>query len=207
MKVITIEVGPLSTNCYILLDEKGNAAVIDPGWDGDLILKRLSEEGASISFVLLTHVHFDHINGLSELGDVKVYIHKNDISAITDENKSLATLFNSALPKFNAIPIPVEDGDKIPFGGSEFTVMHTPGHTMGSCVFIIDSLIFSGDTLFAGNIGRTDLYGGNEADMRCSLKKLYTLEDDYKILSGHGVSSTLLKEKRENRYLSSCSEV
>lgn len=203
MKIITMKVGPLPTNCYIVLDEKGNAAVIDPGGEGASILNRISQENATLSMVLLTHAHFDHIYGLPELGNPTLFLHKEDIPMLTDEEKNLSKAFGLSISGSMPTPTPISDGDQIPFGDDAFTVLHTPGHTRGGCAFLIHSFLFSGDTLFAGEIGRMDCYGGNPADMRKSLERLYLLPGEYQILPGHGPSSTLSREKKENPYLSS----
>lgn len=199
----TIKVGFLATNCYILKNPKnGDAVVIDPGADGILIKSTLREMNARLKLILLTHGHFDHILGLGELrrDGIITAIHGKDASHLTQRD-----MF-SAMLEYDPRPFPpadfffTDDGD-YSLVGFDFTVLNTPGHTPGSCCFIFDDLMFTGDTLFCGGIGRTDFTGGSDEDMQSSLARLSKIPGDYAIYPGHDESSVLSDEKLFNPYL------
>ncbi|MCL5774438.1 MAG: MBL fold metallo-hydrolase [Firmicutes bacterium] len=189
MLIETLVVGFLENNCYILADEDSRSAVIiDPGDNEEDILKTVNEKKFKVEKILLTHGHPDHVGAAeaasSETG-APVYIH--------DEDKKL---FKIKAQK------PVAENDSITFGKYTIKVLHTPGHTPGSVCFLADGKLFSGDTVFAGSVGRTDLPGGSYRDIMKSIKeKILPLSDDVEILPGHGPSSSIKEEKRENPFL------
>ena len=195
MKIITLVLGPLETNCYLVSDERsGLCAVIDPATRSAKILETVQAQGWRVGCILLTHAHFDHTGALKSLHaalpDVPVYVHAQD----TDNNTNMS---NGNLVYTNTYA----DGDTVSCGGLTFRVLHTPGHTPGSVCLQCENALFTGDTLFAGSYGRTDFIGGDDAAMRRSLARLGHLEGDYTVLPGHGESSTLDYERRTNPYL------
>ena len=195
MNIITLVLGPLETNCYLVSDERsGLCAVIDPATRSAKILETAQAQGWRVGCILLTHAHFDHTGALKSLHaalpDVPVYVHAQD----TDNNTNMS---NGNLVYTNTYA----DGGIVSCGGLTFRVLHTPGHTPGSVCLQCGDALFTGDTLFAGSYGRTDFIGGDEAAMRRSLARLGHLEGDYTVLPGHGESSTLDYERRTNPYL------
>lgn len=193
------------SNCYLLTDEKtGEGAVVDPAWYGDALKTAIGN--TKIKYILLTHGHFDHIygvHGLKEASGASVVIHPNDADHLKDPKKSLA---ESNMPQKQTpveADILVNDGDVLFLGDEKITVMHTPGHTMGSVCYIVESdrVIFSGDTLFCMTAGRTDFFDGSDEKMAESLKKLVALEGDFRVLPGHNRETTLESERKRNWYI------
>ncbi len=204
MKIYKFPVGINQTNCYFLVDEPGNkCAIIDPGDEAEKLLKKLSDKELEPVYIIMTHGHFDHIMALDELRDrlhVPAVIHEYDNELLTDARKSLM-IWAGRNEGCRPADILVADGDKIRIGDSVITVMHTPGHTPGSICLLCGSDIISGDTLFKGNIGRYDLYGGDYDSILSSLRKISELDGNYKIYPGHGDTTTLNFEKENNIYL------
>lgn len=201
-KIIKLEVGHLPTNCYIVIDVKKRAVIVDPGDDPDKIKKTLKSENAQLAFILLTHAHFDHIGALGEFKDDLVYVGEDDFDMVTDDSKNFSARFlnggfNLRLKHLKK----VKDGDSISFFGQCFEVISTPGHTEGSCIYKFNDCLFTGDTLMAGDIGRCDLEGGDINKMRDSTRKIAEMDGDYVIYPGHGNSSRLSVEKLSNPYL------
>lgn len=203
MQVVTIEIGAMGENCYIVSSEQGNVVVIDPGGDVEQILRKAEENGWKIQKILLTHGHFDHVSGVKALKDAtgaEIYIHSADREMLTDPQENLAALFGMEyLPVF--ADTVVSEGDRIALDELSFTVLHTPGHTSGSVCYLAERTLFSGDTLFAGSIGRTDFPNGSDLQLSRSLQRLAALEGDYTVLSGHGEKTTLNWERTNNPYL------
>lgn len=195
-------VGPLGVNCYIVADTASKeACVIDPGADGEKIKRFLSKNCLELRFIINTHGHGDHIAANSELG-APVYIHSLDKDCLTDPKKNMSAgifMFEIISPEAARL---LADGDVIRLGSLELKVLHTPGHTKGSISLALDGVIFTGDTLFQGGIGRTDLAGGDEDQILNSIrKKLLVYDDDTVIYPGHGGPSTIGEEKRSNPFL------
>lgn len=194
-------VGSIRTNCYMLVNQNRQAAIIDPGADPDRLLQTLREQQVSPVMVLLTHGHFDHIGAIDAFANCPIYLHKLDRPLVTEGTENYRMAFGErALP--GLLFQFVEDGDRIPFGEYSFDVIHTPGHTPGCCLFrCLNHILFTGDTLFAGEIGRCDLWGSDLNQMRQSIAKIKALDGNDLILPGHGRKSTLQQEKTGNRYM------
>ena len=194
MKHTVMALGAYQTNCYILWDEESDrCVVIDPGYEPERILAEAARLGKTIEAVLLTHGHFDHVGAVRTLAaetDCRVYLQENDLSMP---------------PQFTAGPLYYTDlykeGDVLKLAELTLRVLHTPGHTSGSVCLVTEDAIFSGDTLFEGSCGRTDLPGGDWATILKSLKRLAGMEKDYTVYPGHGPSTTLAEEKRWNPYM------
>lgn len=196
--------GMVYANCYIVKDEEsGDAFVVDPGSYTKRLEAVLSEmKIEKLRYILLTHGHFDHIEGVKMLKENyggEIVIHSEDADCLCDKKKSLASKFFFIQNNVIADKL-VSDGDKLSFGDGEIEVVHTPGHTRGSVCYLICDMMFSGDTLFRNTIGRTDLPGGSFEEIKASLQKLSLLKTDYKVYPGHDVSTTLAAEKKHNPY-------
>jgi hydroxyacylglutathione hydrolase len=195
-------VGPLGVNCYVVADPATkDACVIDPGADGAKIKSFIAKNGLKLGFIINTHGHGDHIAANREFG-VPVYIHSQDKDCLTDPCKNMSRgvfMFDIVSPAASRL---LADGDIIRLGGLELKVLHTPGHTKGSISVALDGAIFTGDTLFQGGIGRTDLTGGDEEEILKSInEKLLVFKDDTVIYPGHGGPSTIGEEKKNNPFL------
>lgn len=198
MLIETFAVGMLSTNCYIVSDEKTKEAIIiDPGIDfvaeAQPIFNYIDKEKLKIQFIINTHGHSDHINGdaiMQKKYAVPICIHQFDAS------------FLEVIEKQGVLSdVLLKEGDIVKFGGINLKVLHTPGHTLGSVCLVGDKILFSGDTLFAGSIGRTDFPESSHLDMGVSLRKLVGLPDGLLVYPGHGEVSLLGREKRLNPFL------
>ena len=198
MKVKLLRVGPIGTNCYILEDDQTNlAAVIDPGDEPELIQEALEKEGVEVRYLLLTHGHYDHTTAVPALHRVypqaDIYIHQ------ADANGAGSTLFPLA-GEVDDLKL-YDEGDVIRLGDHEIQVLHTPGHSTGSVTLKVEDVLFTGDTLFAGSCGRTDLRGGSYEQIMQSLKRLGELKGDFHVCPGHEATSTLERERRSNPFL------
>ena len=198
----TLPMGPLQTNCFIVHRSGSPSCVlVDPGEDFPRLWQFLESKGLSVEAILLTHGHFDHVGSVEELvkhTGCSVWLHQEDWSV--SFGPLTANLFPIAQCTFTAVHL-LREGDRLQLAGLEFTVLHTPGHTRGSVCFALEDKLFTGDTLFAGACGRTDLPGGGSAAMMYSLERLADLPGDYEIYPGHGESTTLAAEKQYNPYL------
>jgi glyoxylase-like metal-dependent hydrolase (beta-lactamase superfamily II) len=198
MFIETFTVGMLSTNCYVVNSQRTkDAIIIDPGLEfsseTQQILDYITQGGLKIKSIVNTHGHSDHISGdaiFQGKYNVPICIHKYDAAAIEGLGKG----------KFPANAL-LEDGSLIELGNESLKVMHTPGHTPGSICLLGERLVFTGDTLFAGGIGRTDFPGGSDSDMRLSLQKLVCLPDNFLVYPGHGPTSIMGEEKRVNPFM------
>ena len=204
LTIRSFAVMPFDENCYVVSDDTGEGVVIDPGGMAKEILAYIREKKLSIQAVLDTHGHCDHIGANDAIRDetgAPLYIHKADAPMLSDMRLNL-----SAFMGFKALSRPAEhllsEGDKISFGQSELEVIHTPGHTVGGVCFVGDGVVFTGDTLLAGSIGRSDFPGGSEVELIGNIKKkLLALSDEMKVYSGHGPSSEIGWERQCNPYL------
>ena len=190
----TLTLGAYQTNCYIIWAENSDrCAIIDPGYEPDTILTQVGRMGKTVDAILLTHGHFDHVGGVKTIADTtgcKVFLCTDDL-AMPQQFTAGALLYTNTY----------KDGDVLELAGLTIQVLHTPGHTMGSVCLLVEDSLFAGDTLFRESCGRTDLPGGNWADMLKSLRRLKTLPDHIKVFSGHGPSSNIGEEKMWNPYM------
>ncbi len=192
MNIYKVVVGVIRTNCYIVASKKNRAFIIDPGDNADKIKRVISKNGLKAEFIVNTHAHIDHIKADAALG-LPVYIHGLEKEPLSDPEQNLtASFLGSFVP---VIPSRLlKDNDKIELDELEFTVIHTPGHTQGGICLYSNKILFSGDTLFLGGVGRTDFPGASFELLLNSLKKLSKLPSDTKVYPGHGSETNIEKE-------------
>jgi len=200
-------VGELNTNCYLIAcEESKKAVVIDPGGEEavDSILNILQKNNFDLKYIINTHGHIDHIigNNLLKLKtEALLLIHRLDADMLVDGNKNISFFMGKEICSPHADKL-LEEGDEICLGTLKLKVIHTPGHTLGGISLVLNNIVFTGDTLFAGGIGRSDLPGGSYQDLQKSIKeKLLVLSDDKIIYPGHGPDSTIGDERKTNLYL------
>lgn len=199
-------VGPLQCNCYIVGDpETKEAIIIDPGDDADRLATSLSNRGLTVTAIVATHAHFDHIvaaERLRVLTGAPFYLHADDKPLLAWMQESGRLFLGLDLPPPPEVDTEAREGDRLVAGSVGLEIVHTPGHSPGSISLVSDSAVFSGDTLFAGSIGRTDLPGG---DMRALLDavrdKLFRLDHELAVYPGHGPSTTLATEREHNPFV------
>ena len=201
------EVGPLACNCYVVGDPATkHAIVIDPGGDADDIAERIVERGLTITAIVATHAHFDHIIGaerLRALTGAPFHMHPSDAPLLPWMQESGRLFLGVDLPPPPEIDTPAAEGDALVAGTARFEVLHTPGHSPGSISLAAEGVLFSGDTLFAGSIGRTDLPGGDTQSLLDAVRaKLYVFDDDVPVYPGHGPPTTIGREKATNPFVS-----
>lgn len=199
--------GLFLTNCYIIGDEETNEGImVDPGEQTDDILKAVEDSGLRITRIVNTHTHIDHVAGVDEVKQklgIPFYIHKKE-QPVLDLLPESAKRF----PQFGKVTVPevdgyLEEGDTVEIGSLKADVLLVPGHTWGSICLVIDENIISGDTLFAGSVGRVDLTGGSSMEELVSMikKKITSYPDSYHVYPGHGPSTTVGIEKQSNPFL------
>ena len=202
LKIHTLTLGDYMTNTYIVHDDASReCAIIDPGYQPKTILRKLEQLGLTPAAILLTHGHFDHVGAVEELVKAtgcKLWMSESDWSQFP--NPVNAHYFPLANCDFCEVWF-CEDFEEITAGGLTFTVLATPGHTHGSVCFQCQDALFTGDTLFSGSCGRTDLPSGDPYWMRWSLERLAELEGDFTVYPGHGGASTLSRERKFNPYM------
>lgn len=200
----TLVVGPLQVNCYLFWDEDSKEAlVVDPGEDASAIKAAVAASGAEVKAILNTHGHFDHVGAnaaLKEAWDVPIWLHEADVPLLHQAREHAAGFGLEVMPS----PDPdsyLYAGQRIALGQQEIEVRHTPGHSPGGVVFVGPGWVVTGDTLFAGSIGRTDLPGGSGDELLASVRReLLTLPGETQVLPGHGPASSIQREKRLNPF-------
>ena len=198
-------VGLLQVNCYILGDEESKeAVVIDPGGDEDEILEVIKYQGFNVKYIVDTHGHFDHVDANQPLKDAtgaEIVIHELDAAMLNRANDAM--MFTGKPMRTSRADILVKEGDVVSFGSINLKVLHTPGHTPGGISLVMEGqpLVYVGDTLFAGSIGRTDFPGGDFDTLILGVRqKLFTLGDHYSVYPGHGPVTTIGQERKYNPF-------
>ncbi len=202
MTVTKLALGQLQANCYLISSDKA-AVCIDAGDFDTRVLDFFKNNSDKERLILLTHAHFDHIGGadrLRQLTGVKIAIGTEDAPSLCDSAKTLSDIFGIAVAPFCA-DILLNDGEKFSVGDINFTAIKTSGHSIGSMCYLAENMLFCGDTLFEGSVGRTDLYGADSNALLQSLKKLSLLPDDTVVYSGHGSNTTIGNERKYNPYM------
>ena len=193
MELKTFPIGSLQTNCYMVWEDGSDTCIlIDPGYEPELLLEQVRLQRKTLEAILLTHGHFDHVGGVKPIAaetGCKVYICAEELKQPLRYSDGLHYTHT------------VAEGDVLHLAGLTLQVLHTPGHTPGCVCYLCGDTLFSGDTLFAGTCGRTDLPGGDFKAIQASLQRLAALEGDLKVLPGHGMASSLDIERRYNPYM------
>jgi glyoxylase-like metal-dependent hydrolase (beta-lactamase superfamily II) len=206
MIIDTLQLGPIGTNCYIVGDEtSGQAAVIDPGDDSPRVLAALRRLGMTAGLVVATHAHFDHVGGVrgvTEATGAPFLIGEEELPALEVASEHALLLFGISIPRPPAPDRLLREGDALTLGGSEFRVVHTPGHSPGHIALLGDGTAFIGDVVFQGSIGRTDLPGADhETLLRSIARHILPLPDETVLYNGHGPATTVGRERRTNPFL------
>ena len=203
MEIKTLNVGWNGTNCYIIYDiGSGEASVIDPGGEAERIIAFLNEKKLKVKNIFLTHGHFDHILGVQQLKEAtgaRLVVHEADAVCLRDTH---AALYNSLMPEPFRVAKPdilLKGGERTLVNGVEMLFVHTPGHSPGSMCLFMSNVLFSGDTLFADTIGRSDFPTSDPAALAESLRNLYALNRDFVVYPGHGEPTSLFYEKEHHR--------
>ena len=210
MRVATMTVGAFQENCYLLVDESANrAVVVDPGGEGDRLVDAIESSGATLEAIWITHAHVDHVGAIASIKrkwDVPIYLHPLD-----------RRLYEAASRQAEVYGVPFEeppppdrefaDGQKLKVGGREMSVMHAPGHAPGHVVIHGDGIALVGDCLFAGSIGRTDLPFSNPPQLAATLAKLAALPPETVVYPGHGMETTIGEEKVSNPFLNGTARI
>jgi hydroxyacylglutathione hydrolase len=206
-----LPVGFLQCNCVVVADqETSTAVVVDPGGDAEAVLRWISSRRLSCVAILNTHAHIDHVGANSAVKTATgaaIHLHELDVplyDRMIDQAAALGWLL--PIPPRASIDVRMHDGDQLRFGGIAVEVLHTPGHSPGSVCFLVEGqsppMLLSGDTLFAGGVGRTDLLGGDFEEEMCSIRtRLLTLDDRTRVVPGHGPETTIGEERRFNPFL------
>ena len=204
MNIHRLVLGELETNCYIVWSQDGQGIVIDPADDADSICSFIRDKDITVTAVVLTHAHFDHMLAAGEvchLLSAPLYVGRGDQDALSDSHRNLSGWFTPPMEIDLTAERCLAEDDTISFGDTTLTVMETPGHTPGCICLLGDGVVFSGDTLFYGSIGRLDFPGGDSRKMAESLNRLMLLAPETVVYSGHGRETTIGFESRTNPFL------
>lgn len=205
MRFVKLPLGIYQANCYVITDEQTKeSAVIDPGGDFEELKSLIEKEALHVKYIILTHGHGDHIGAvplLKQYTKAQVLIHEGDADMLRNSKKNLSAMIANVKIELDADHL-IKDKEVLKIGNTELEVIHTPGHSKGSICIKSGDHIFSGDTLFACSIGRTDLEGGSFDEIIHSIKnKLLIYSDETKVYPGHGPATTILTEKKRNPFL------
>lgn len=205
MKVARINAGEFGSNCWLVFDENsGDGVIIDPSPEISIILNALESRKVNVKYILLTHGHFDHmtsVDTLREATGAPLCVHEKDAECLVNSNLNAYRKFMADDLVFRPADVLLKEGDELLFGNLKLSLMHTPGHSEGSVCYFIEDAMFTGDTLFDGSIGRSDLEGSDTFKLIQSLKRIASIEKEYTVYSGHGSVTTLEKQKKYNVYL------
>ncbi len=209
MIVKRLQAGVYAANCYIIHTLDGDAIVVDPAGDVDDIMAYITKKSIKVNSIILTHGHGDHIGGVMELKNklkIPVMVHSADEDMVKSGDLNLSTSMPIGDVSFEPDRL-LKDEEIIHLGNKEIKIIHTPGHTRGGICLLMDNILITGDTLFQGSIGRTDLYGGDfDILMKSIMSKLMVLPDETKIYPGHGGDSTIGYEKKSNPFIRKASK-
>ncbi len=201
MIIRSLVVGPLENNCFIIADENTKEGlVVDPGDEPDRILDLINKNSFNIKYIVCTHAHFDHVGAVPDLKKetgAKLVIHRDELE-IYKSTKDQAAIWGYELDPLPEPDMFVSEGDKIEVGDLKFEILHTPGHSPGGICLYGEGILITGDTLFAGSVGRTDFYGGDMEKLKRSFRRLLSLSDKIKVLPGHGPETTIGQERTDN---------
>ena len=210
LKVLTITVGAFQENCYLVIDEKTNRAVIvDPGGEGDRLVAAIDASGAQLDAIWVTHAHVDHVGAIASVKrkwDVPVYLHSLDRRLYEAAGRQ-AQVYGIPFEEPPAPDREFSDGQTVKIGEAEMTVMHAPGHAPGHVVIHGNGIALVGDCLFAGSIGRTDLPFSNPPQLAATLQKIASLPSETVVYPGHGVETTIGEEKESNPFLNGTARI
>lgn len=204
IKIYHFVVGMISTNCYLIQDEAtGALAVIDPGDDCPELCAQIDELGGKLDYILLTHGHYDHIIGVAALCEryhPTVCACEDEMELLQNGLYNRTSVHNIRMNSFNVDRL-LHDGDTVALGESTLTFIHTPGHTAGSGCYLVDDLMFSGDTIFCESVGRTDFETSDPRAMMQSVERIKNLDVNYNIFPGHSMFTTLDHERKYNPFM------
>jgi hydroxyacylglutathione hydrolase len=204
MKIFRVVVGPLQSNCYIVYDGNSlDGAVIDPGGEPSRIIDIIEQKKLRVHYIVCTHAHFDHVGGVSMIKErtgASIVIHKDDREPYAGAADQ-AAFWGIEMARQPEPDIFVSEGDELPVGSLRFRVLSTPGHSPGSICLYGEGIVLTGDTVFAGSVGRTDFPGGDIEELKKSFIKIMALPPETKILPGHGESSTVKNERESNFFV------
>ncbi len=204
MDIDWLAVGPLQTNCYVISDKQTlDAIVVDPGDEADKILRLIGQKKLKVLMIICTHGHFDHVGAVARLKErtgARVALNLDDIE-IYSKAQDQAAFWEYRIEPPPEPDLLLADGDKVVVGHLNFEVLLTPGHSPGGICLYGEGVVVSGDTIFAGSVGRTDFYGGNIEELKKSFAEILSLPPETRILPGHGEWSTVKKEKETNFFL------
>jgi len=210
MKVATVTVGPFAENCHLVVDEDSRVAVlVDPGDEGTRIIREVRQSGATLKAILLTHAHLDHIGGIAAVlreWKVPVYLHPLE-RPLYDRGAQQAAVYGVPFESPPPPDLDLAEGEVLEFGSIRFEVMHLPGHAPGHVAFLGHGMLFSGDVLFAGSIGRSDLPLSNPPQLERSLERLAALPPRTLVYSGHGPVTTIGDELATNPFLTGVARI